>query len=481
MLALRVGSINQLMTLLFALAGVAVLFTGLRNALAYGLLWLFTKSFWVRLAFHFDTASGRELTDWMGPAPALYLALLCIIAMGQPGFLDRVGSGPRPLRWLLALGALSLLWLLLPAGQIWVKLAGFQRNVFPTMAVAFLALTVISRPEHYRRLCRVLLSFAIVSVAYAILQYLLALPSWERSWFDHILATRSQGLSGWLTIGFSGLEFRVYSCYYGYTEFFFSTVGIILASLGCAYHFDDRTARRMWFALVSLFVVLIVLTLERMPALMLLFGLLTAWSLTADRRTFRRRVAGSMTVLLLLWGLMRLTLPVFLLSDVDKLVRLAELSNPLTATSIQDRISHEWRDAVNAIAARPWGSGLGYGSQTRAKAEAQRTGTLVAPHNEVLQKSLELGLLGGVLLIGLLVSQWRFVQQRLFGGGLPHTIRGVLLGYAAMLIAFVACGMVNLSFSGTMGVLFWLFTGITWGLTHEQREMYRGMSGDHAR
>ena len=462
--ALAVTNTNQLVTLLFTLCGLLVWLFGFRPALSYGLVWLFSKGFWLRLTYHLDSAAGRTEGNWLGSAPAMFLTLVAVAALYQIAL-----SRPRirriePLPWMLAFAGFALLSTLIPGGSPLVKLAGLQRHFFPTMAVAALGFVVCTDSESFRRICRVLLWFATVSVAYALYQHLAGIPIWERAWFESLYVTKGGQLTGWLTIGPGGLEFRVYSSYYSYTEFLFTTVGIALLNLGAIKGGANARDRYLFWAFVLLFLLTLGVTLERMPMVMLLAGALTFWVLARGRTAFKRRILISVAASVGLWFVALLTLSTYLESGIDKLVRLAELTNPFVASSIQDRLSNQWSASLEAIGQRPWGWGLGYGSQTMASKEAARSGMLIAPHNELLQKAVELGLVGALLFACLVASQWRFVWRRLYNATVAEPVRTHLLAYMALLAAFLLCGLVNLTFSGTMGVLFWMATGAVWSL-----------------
>lgn len=462
--ALLVSNGNQLAALALTLGGLCVWLFGYRPALQYGLVWLLSKGFWLRLTHHFDAAAGHTDGNWMAFAPSLFLTAVAIGAI-----YDLALTRPRvwriePLRWVIAFAAFALLSVMIPGGSMLVKLAGLQRHLFPAMAVVALGFVISMDSDAWRRVCRTLLWFATASVAYALVQHLIGLPVWEQTWFEALYAARGGELTGWLTIGPGGLEFRVFSCYYSYTEFFFTTVGIALLNLFALRPGAERRDRRALLLFAVLFAWLLAVTLERMPMVMLLAGGLTFWTLAQGRAAFKRRVAMSVGVTFGLWLVALLTLSTYLSSGVDKLVRLAELTNPFAASSIRDRASHQWSESLEAIVQRPWGWGLGHGSQTLASTEAARSGMHLKPHNEFLQKAVELGVVGALLFFGLIASQWRYVWRRVYRAPVAEPVRSHLLAYLALLVAFLLCGMVNLTFTGTMGALFWLATGAVWSL-----------------
>ena len=106
------------------------------------------------------------------------------------------------------------------------------------------------------------------------------------------------------------------------------------------------------------------------------------------------------------------------------------------------------------------GVGIGYGSQTKASEEASQSSNYVKPHNELIQKTLETGIVGGGIYLLLMLA--------IFKVNLTITkLRGLAvfgIGMASATLAFWACGMVNLPFSGSSGLLFWLLAGAVLGL-----------------
>ncbi|HEX2896702.1 MAG TPA: hypothetical protein VHP63_01450, partial [candidate division Zixibacteria bacterium] len=139
------------------------------------------------------------------------------------------------------------------------------------------------------------------------------------------------------------------------------------------------------------------------------------------------------------------------------LIRLAELTNPLAAGSIEDRLNKNWGPTFGTIASNPLGVGIGFGSQTRAKSIAQRTSFYIEPHNELLQKTLETGVIGGILYLLLLISVFR---DSIRLGRFSSRIRRLGIGFAAATVGFWLCGMVNVPFSGSSGLLYWALAGM---------------------
>jgi len=107
------------------------------------------------------------------------------------------------------------------------------------------------------------------------------------------------------------------------------------------------------------------------------------------------------------------------------------------------------------------GVGIGYGSQTKAKNQAEQDGFFVQPHNELIQKVLETGFIGGVIFLLLLIYTYRdFLAIR----AIDNTGFCFGMGMAAITLSFWICGLVNLPFSGTSGLVYWTMAGASLGL-----------------
>jgi len=123
-----------------------------------------------------------------------------------------------------------------------------------------------------------------------------------------------------------------------------------------------------------------------------------------------------------------------------------------------------WKPTFRIIAANPLGVGSGYGSGTVASASVQGSQFAVQPHNEFMQKALEYGWLGAVLFVLALLLMFRRLLK-----STGWTDNKVLINAAAggcgILVAYILCVHVNLTFSGALGSFFWFTTGAIVSLT----------------
>ncbi len=452
-------TVNQALAIAITLAILTLYFYDRFSGSVAAIVFFMIKSFFVRLAFGFDCAGDPTGGfDLLAMTPALLLSALILLEI-----YFRLSAGerlcPDRSRILLALVAgLSFLMAFHPEGSPLVGLAGFERNILPNMLVLFLMALLVKSDEQLTKLVKVLLALGLVSSIYAIAQYFAVMLPWEADWFRFVAA--NDGLGGRLTIGLRGIEFRIFSLFYGYMDFFFT--GVLIFALALTHKeqlFGSwRKLRTAYF--VSWFVILL-LSLERMPLLMTLAVTAGVYFLNSSREKRRRIVGYSIAGFAAFYLGLFLAGPFLKGTGADTLIRLAELANPLGADSMKDRMETKWAPALETIKSNPLGVGTGFGSQTRATAQAADSKNYVQPHNELIQRTLETGFLGGFLYLLLLIAIFKDFLRL---GPINSTAKAFGIAMAAASVSFWLCGLVNLPFSGTSGLVFWALAGAALGI-----------------
>ena len=449
-------TLNQALAMTFSAITLTLWAHGRLAGLISATIFFMSKSFWVRLAFAIEGASGGNRFDLLGVTPALLLAGLIIWQMLSDFSAGRRLCPDRTRRLLIAFSAVSL-GTIFYSGSPLVGLGGFERNVLPNMLILFLAASVVTCRDDAIVLLKGLMVFGLISSVYAIGQFFIGLYPWEMAWFRSLAI--EQGLSGWLTIGLRGIEFRTFSLFYGYMDFLFTNILIFALASACKDLWSGAWKRVYYTYMACLFGIL-ALSLERMPIIMILIVLLTLKYMVSSRTSRRKIVVASLAIVGMLYGALLLGEPVLKSTGSDKLVRLAELANPFQATSILDRIETKWLPALETIKSNPIGIGIGYGSQTKASDSAEESDNYIKPHNEIIQKTLETGIIGGLIYLLLMVAVFK-------DSLLLARFRGLEMLGAGMIsatLAFWICGIVNLPFSGSSGLLYWLMAGALLGL-----------------
>lgn len=424
------------------------------------LMFIFTKGFLLRASYALDTHFALSSSfDLLGITPPLL-----IVALIAHTLLDNYNHLKHIIRmktviYLLLFSSVAFLSILNPKNSIILGLAGFERNILPNMFIMLLSAILFTNKSHLRQFSSALIMFMIVANLYAIGQFFAGLYPWEIKWMSDIVV--SQSTSGWLTIGLRGIEFRLFSTFYNYMDFTF--VNVIVFALALSY---KNYAKPLWSKLRIIYIVswslVLILSLERMPLIMSMVILFVHIYLNSTNRKRKYlRITAIITTLVLIFGL-QLAKPVFVNTGADKLVRLAELANPLAASSIQDRVERKWQPTFEIITANLLGVGIGYGSQTKASAIAEDSGYLIEPHNEILQKTMETGLVGGTLFLLLLISIFSDSRALLK----ENKTKRFAVAMIGITISFWVCGMVNLPFSGASGLLYWTLAGITLGFLY---------------
>jgi len=448
-------SLNQSLALLFSVIVLLLWTINKSNGLIAALLFFMVKPLFVRIAYAIDKdLTGSGGFDLLGITPALLLAALVL----WHSYL-RISSGENILKGksrilLVLFSGVAFLSIFNPSNSIILGFGGFERNVLPNMLVLLTASFVFTEIFDSKKFLKVLLVLGFASCVYGIGQYFAGLYPWEKDWVVDVAFAESE--SGWLTVGLRGVEFRLFSLFYNYMDFTFCNVLVFALAISFGTVLKGKWHRFRILYLISWGIVLI-LSLERTPMIMCALAVFTVYFLYS-RKEKRKRIIWKTAVISVLFLIsLSIAAPYLQQTGAQTLIRVAELSNPLAASSIEDRLIKNWGPTFETIAANPLGVGIGFGSQTRAKSIAERTSFYIEPHNELLQKTLETGVIGGILYLLLLVSVFKdSICLGHFGG----RIRRLGIGFAAATIGFWVCGVVNVPFSGSSGLLYWAIAGV---------------------
>ncbi len=434
------------------------------NGLITAIIFFLVKPVFLRIAYAVDKeTSGSGGADLLGITPALLLAGLIVwhsymkIASGEKMIVGRT-------RLLIILfSAIAFLSIFNLANSILVGLGGFERNVLPNMMVLLTASFLITETADLKRLIKVLLVLGVVSCAYGIGQYFSGIYPWEKDWILEIAFKETS--SGWLTIGLSGVEFRLFSIFYNYMDFTFCNALIFALAISFG-----TILKGKWKLIRILFVVLwtivLLVSLERTPLLMSIAAIAFNFYLSSCKERRKRIIWKTAIIGGFFVASLAVASPYLKATGADKLIRLAELANPFAAGSVEDRLWKNWGPTIETIAENPLGVGIGYGSQTRANTFAAQTEFFVEPHNELLQKILETGVLGGVIFLILLIAVFR---DGLRLSRVDAPVKQFGIGFAAVTVGFWLCGMVNVPFSGSSGLLYWALAGVVLSMAEKQQ------------
>lgn len=448
-------TLNQSLALVSSISILTVWFYDKFKSVTLGLILFISKPFWVRLAFVFDHGqSGSGGFDLLGIMPAVLFSLLIILQI-----YSNLAGGKRICRdrtrtIFMVFTGLSFTSIFFPSNSITIGLGGFERNILPNMMILFLLADIVNEKAQILILIKTMLIIGIISLIYGIGQYFAGIYPWEIDWFQQIAFKDSLG--AWLTIGLRGIEFRLFSIFYSYMDFFFTNI-LIYALIIAFNNSFDGIWRKLRTIYLILFYIVLILSLERMPLVMALIVTIVLNYLGCSARKKRKIVWLGIISGGVIYSSLLLATPLLNSTGAAKLVRLAELANPFKASSINDRVQTKWGPALETIKSNPFGVGIGYGSQTKASRQAEESNNYVKPHNELIQKALETGFVGGVLYLLLLIclfKDFKIISKfedigRLFGCAM-----------IAATISFWTCGLVNLPFSGTSGLLYWAFAGV---------------------
>lgn len=442
--------------LALALTGLIVsLAASLRTGALFAMLYYCIKPAYGRLAYHLDATFGAHPTvDALRYSGGLFLAAICLIIIAKHIHEQRSFISSKLDMALALFIGLNFLSIFNPHNSLFNGLAGFERNVFPTVFLFFVGKEAIRTTEDLKVMIKAFGAVALFTTLFGLKHAFGGVFGFETAFFNDYFA--QAGFDGWLTIGLNGVEFRNFSTFFGYMEFTFTlALWIVLLLALKADLVSPRWIRYKWlFGVLS--IGLLALTMERTPIMMVIVGLLGAWFTLSDRRK-RKKIAlysgAVLATIIVVTAVFQRQLEV---TGIAKLQRLAEMADPSQASSIEDRMDRMWKPTMAIIAANPMGVGVGYGSETIARGSAG--GFHVQPHNEFLQKALESGIPGATLFAFVI---WNlFIRLKtLSESANDKLIKSATAVGCGILIAFVACAQVNLPFSGAQGCFFWFVSG----------------------
>ncbi len=459
-------TLNQALAVLISAAILLIWYHNNTNGLIAAVIFFMVKPVFIRLAYGIDKGiTGSGGVDLLGVTPALLLASMIVwhlyskFASGEKLIVGRT----RVLLMLFC--AVSFLSIFNPANSILVGLGGFERNVLPNMMVLLTASFVFAEISDSRKLLKVLLLVGLASCLYGIGQHFIGSYQWESDWVMDVAFEETS--SGWLTVGLGGVEFRLFSFFYNYMDFTFCNV--LIFALGISF---GATLKGKWNMIRILHVIswtiVLLLSLERTPLLMSLVAIAVIFYLNSGKEKRKRIIWKTAILGGLFAAALTVASPYLKETGADKLIRLAELANPFSATSIEDRMMRKWAPTLQTIAANPLGVGIGYGSQTRANTVAAQSNYWVEPHNEILQKTLEAGIVGGIVFLLLLISVFRDGIRL----SKSHSrIRRLGIGFIATTIGFWLCGILNVPFSGSSGLLYWALAGVVLSMAERHHKL----------
>ncbi|MBN4072283.1 O-antigen ligase family protein [bacterium AH-315-F03] len=458
-------SFNVWFFVLAAIGLMASLANSLRAGALFAMVYYCIKPAFGRLAYYLDATFGTHASsDVLRYSGGLFLVLICLLVIAKVIHEKRDFVLSKLDMSLLLFMGLSFLSIFNPHNSLFNGLAGFERNVFPTVFLFFVGREVIKTRHDLTVMMRVFAVVALVTVLFGLKHAFGGVFGFETIFLENHFA--QVGFDGWLTVGLNGVEFRNFSTFFGYMEFTFTLAlwMILLLSISDGRVGENRSRLSVrwmqWktfkWLFGSLSVLLLALTMERTPIMMALVGGLGAWFMISKKYHRRTIILYSGLVFVAIVTVTALFQQQLEETGIAKLQRLAEMADPSQASSIDDRIDRMWKPTLAVIAANPMGVGVGYGSKTIARGSSD--GFDLHPHNEFLQKAIETGILGAALftfaLWGIFIRLKR--QSEL---SRDRFIKSATAAGCGIVIAFVACGMVNLPFSGAQGCFFWFVSG----------------------
>jgi O-antigen ligase len=458
-------SLNQALALICCLTIFTAWLYDKQFAVILALTFDMVKPLLIRISFAFDfNQNASSGFDLLGIAPTLILVVLILSEFCRRYIAGEQIFPDTPRQLLLVFTIIAFLSIFNPANSVLVGLGGFQRNIFPNMLILLLTASIFKTWDDFQKLMKAFLVVGIISIIYGLCQYATGVLPWEKDWMLNVAFKEDVG--GWMTIGMRGIEFRIYSFFYSYAAFFYINVLIFSLLLASGNTFSHRwlKLRNLYF---SLWIITLFISLERMAFIMTAVSFVTISYLKGSLRKRKFIVWAMASCFIIVYGGLKIAAPFLARTGVEKLIRLAELADPLNATSMNVRRDEIWAPAIAIIASHPLGVGIGFGSATKVSALTPKWSVNVQPHNELLQKAMETGIIGAFVFLFLIISLLK-TFLKLSKNKYPCSVVGV--GMTAATVAFCLCGMLNLTFSGDQGLVFWAMAGVSLAIKDQYRQ-----------
>ena len=413
------------------------------------------------------------------PAPVDYLRFgleVLIILFGfrllitRPTNRNRIASTVDKFVWLYLIFSTIYTFNLIFVGPK-ITVWGWRWVCLPII-MYFLGRRLGNSPGFIKSFFRMTILLLLMLSAYAIYQAAVGLPFFEKVWFNQLpIPERAASIiEGSLFI--AGKP-RLPSMTTGHVSFTLLAGYLFILVLLIPRNYLTRFYRFSQFAALILVSIYLYLTLERSAIAMILIGVVSIFFLS-----FRRRLGRIAWVVILIVSLLGIvTMSLIDISNIPwtretiALRRIAELANPLQATTVIGRATSIWPVALERLIANPLGYGLGTFHTTRQN-QALGYDFFIPPHNMYLQILLEIGIIGLIIFFGFIFSYVRLLIKALVEG----RERKLVIASFAGLAAILAVGMVNYPLEPPLAFFFWMFTGATTSYfsvrnTHQTREV----------
>jgi len=417
-----------------------------------------------RLLFYVDfpEAEPQTMLHYNDPlTTTTSLLLICCACWALlPMLTGRRSFVPRGIQHLACFYVIiALVQVFNPYKTLLVGIYGFKNSVLPVLMIFVGCLAARSRTD-LTRLVTFIAWFSAVALVYGLYQEIVGLPAFESFWYSRTLTPRS---SMFFQLG-STTEIRIPSVFQGYTTYSYviTGFGILIYALGSS--FSTGVWKHLRLGCLGLLALYFLFSMERIAIGMFIVGVLCFHFVTSrNRKRLFRFVVLAGAVFLILVGVLYRTGSYLKAkgwaTESTRLIRIAEMSNPFGAqTVVAGRIESKWAASLDTVKRYPL-TGMGVGSATFTR--GQKQGAMLAlPHNEFLQKQIELGLFGSVAFIIMLYTLYRRLSERTSDHDAPDDLRKYSAAMVGILAAYVVCAIFNVPFTYESGIVFWFLAGL---------------------
>jgi O-antigen ligase len=436
-----------------------ILAKSFRVAVIFGIIYFLVKAFLWRILFYLNYSFNGTIleTNIFLTTGGFFLAILFGVYLFKRIFITKSKIIEFPLdRYILIYMGFCTLQIFNPGVTLLQGLAGFEKQVVPTMAMYFLARDVFRDKTDLQRFFRIFVIYVIIALSYGLYQQLFGLPEIDNTWFS------LQGIheaQNWFLYGPKGPELRVFSLSGTEFDFLFPIIALVALKAGLLLQCKEFKQEKLTFLLFALLLTFFIFAIPRTAIAGVLIGVVSALTFAGSSKKLVRNIVILAVIVSFTFMPIRNLASTLKLTGIQKHVRLAELVNPLQAETMQRRREDQWRQAVNVGLRNLFGVGLGSGSYSRVTV-GERNVFFLGAHSEYLTRLVELGFPGLLLFILLLFSIFMEMIYR-FKNSQDPFYQGLIKGIFGVLIAYSAIGIADIPLShGASSIFFWFLVGI---------------------
>jgi hypothetical protein len=363
-------------------------------------------------------------------------------------------------KWVTIYIIVNILYVFINQDGIIYGIYGARLDLFP-MVMYFMARRYFQGKEDIEGLLNIIMICSIIDMGYGLFQYIAGVPAFATVRLEdtEIVDTWKKGYRI-SNFGFlEGFE-KLWSASGGSYHLFYPITFFAIILLNVKNIYMGKIFIVLKYIFLIMFFLLLCTGTERTPIAMLFIGIaISRLSLSSFKELYRTSwkclatFGGFLIIVVMISS-------VFSSADNYKMYRFSQLANPFSADTVKGREEVNWANALEYIKENPLiGLGLGAGSSLGMREDLRKVATLVAPHNMYLLIAMDMGVVGLLIFIILVVNIFIFIGRT--EQYVSNTMSaGLLRGMQGGIMAVLASGMTNIPLQYHVGIFFWFFIGL---------------------